>query len=293
MRRCTIPLSASWAFLGAALAWAFTVSLLSSPLSALASDSLDVDTATDVIDVNREVGVAASGLYLDYREHQKGGLLDSDAGWTPGFSAKASYIWDIGPIDHTFAAVHYQFNNGDVYHQNFGSNVAAPHDNGLMINDVGLEFGKGILISPDLLLIPLAQADYRNWLRTFGPVGRVPQENYTFFAPGLGLRATYKVTSRLALTGKVGVEYTVSPTNSAAANPRLHTPDEVFNLRSEPLEQIELGYDYLLSPRLHGYGEIKYCHFIFGHSQRAGDGQFEPFSVTNQVSLQIGLAWDF
>jgi hypothetical protein len=280
---------------------------VSSTLVPRLSISPSPSTAANVLtvtDVSREVGLAASGLYLNYREFNPT-EVDSNIGWTPGFGAKASYMWNIGNFDSVFASVNYQFARGNVTQSDYSKtgSVTNAYVSGLMINDVVLEVGKGFLVSKNLIFIPVTQVEYRNWLRMISESILSPQEDYSFFAPGVGLRATYGVAPRLALTAKVDLEYTISPIVSVSANPPYDVPGESERLGSRPVPQFQLGVDYLFVANLHGYASLSYSHFEFGQSRTVifpnpiyfggafHTGEFEPNSITNQIYLQIGLAW--
>lgn len=254
-----------------------------------------------VLAVNRELGLSFSTSWLYYRESGTSGLtLDSEHGWTPGFSVKGSVIGDIASIDNVFASITYRFNTGYSHHSSRplsgnGSNIDYPA--GSTKNDIVGEVGKGFLATPDLLLTPVAQLEYREWLRTLPKAGLAIQEDYTFFAPGGGLRASYAVSPELVLNGKLGLEYEVSPSLATVGNGNEHVPSLNFNLGAGPVFQAGLGADYALYSPLHLYLDAAYTRFGFGQSATAHFGtsgtELEPSSQTDEISIDLGVALAF
>lgn len=255
-----------------------------------------------VVSINREVGIFASGLMQSYREQNTNpaipsATLDTEYGWTPGFSLEASYLF--GP--EIYAGLNYEYNDGLVRYGGYGVNAPYRHaslTSGETINDLGLEIGKGFLFGR-LLLIPTIQGGYRNWDRVV-PGGLSPEEQYSFFAAGLAAHATYMLTNRLALTSKIGWEYTIDPTDHSTANPAAAVPAATFAQGSRPVWQVAMGVDYRLWRGLHAVAKAEYTHFSFGESSAvtysvAGRrrGEYEPTSTTDDLVLKAGVAWGF
>jgi predicted porin len=252
-----------------------------------------------VVRVNSEIGLSVSGLFQFYQESfDRGPALDRETGGTPGFDLKATHMFNAYGIDNFYAGLHYSFNDGTVtYHAGDGDAFREPA--GQIINQVNLEAGRGYFLSSRLLLLPEFQIDYRNWQRSV-PNGVSPQETYSYVAPGLALRATYAATEKLALTGKLGWEYTIAPTDAAAANPGLGIPATSLRLGNRSIWQVNAGADYALSARVHVFGDLDYQHIDFGHSPTSFFGTpyglggiAEPNSTTDDLLLKLGLGFSF
>jgi hypothetical protein len=261
-----------------------------------------------VVEVNREVGISASGLFQGYSETNVNPALnartaDSEQGWVPGFGVKASAMFNAFAIDNVFAAVRYNYNNGNTNYSGYSVNPPfkqISESSGEVVNDVGIEIGKGfLLLSDKAILIPALQAGYRTWDRVL-PGGFSPEESYRFFAVGIGLRGDYAVTDRLAVMAKVGWEYTIDATDQTAANPGDSKPANLLDLGSRPIYQISLGADYRVTEHIHTFFQVDYTRFSFGQSQDAFYTvgrrlmyEYELPSLTNDVLLQFGVAWGF
>jgi hypothetical protein len=259
-----------------------------------------------VVNVSRELGLSLSGLFQSYHEQSPFlGLrtLDSEQGWVPGFGAKATAIVDTPPISNVYVAIRYNYNSGTVtYSAPYPFGITRYLRSGETINNVNVEIGKGILLfSDEAILIPLVQAEYRNWDRTVAG-GITPNIDYSYFAAGLGLRAAYMLTGKLALTGKVGWQYTIDPkaTSVANLNPYSLEPSFLFHLGSGPVWQATIGTDYRISDHVHCFLEMAYSHLGFGHSPETFGSIYglkgfavEPKDVTNDLLLQLGVAWGF
>jgi len=176
--------------------------------------------------------------------------------------------------------------------------VSSP--SGEIINDISAEVGKGFFVLSDrAILIPLFQGEYRHWNRTV-PGGFSPMEDYVYFAAGLGVRGDYAVTDRLALTGKIGWEYMIDPTNQTAANPSFSKPSNLLSLGARPIYQVSVGADYHLTEHIHAVLELDYSRFSFGQSppvyyfiNTRRYYELEPPSLTNDLLGQLGIAWSF
>ena len=76
------------------------------------------------------------------------------------------------------------------------------------------------------------------------------------------------LTNRLALTGKIGWEYTIGPkaTSVPNVNPYSLEPSFLFHLGSGPVWQTTLGTDYRISDHVHCFFEMAFSHLGFGRS---------------------------
>ncbi len=149
-------------------------------------------------------------------------------------------------------------------------------------------------------MIPLVQLEYRDWSRSLPENNLDTVEDYSFFAPGYGLRITVAVSKRIALSAKFGIEYTVSPRWDGSGNAEYLVPPASVTLGSGSLWQGGLELDYMLTSRLALKLLSNYSHFGFGHSQTIyyNDGgtlknHDEPDSSTDQNIVQAAVAWAF
>jgi hypothetical protein len=249
--------------------------------------------------VNRALALGVSAQYMDYGEFTGSPekLQDRDTAWTPGFALTASDIESLGDY-RLFGRIDYHYSHGAAEHWSLSLLGGPPLDysTGQTVNQVDAELGYPIgALGQRLLLIPLAQAEYRSWNRDLPRSEFDTRETYSFFAPGVGLRASYAVTPRLAAGAKLGLDYIVGPTNAGAGNPLNATPPVTYRLGSRPLYQAGASLDYLLAPRLSLRLSSDYAHFGFGRSQLVPLGpaayRYEPRSSTSQVTTTLGLAW--
>jgi hypothetical protein len=160
--------------------------------------------------------------------------------------------------------------------------------------------GKGFLPTPKLLLTAEAESEYREWLRQLPKAELAIREDYTFWAPGAALGASYNPVSSLVIKGKAGFEYTVSPANATVGNPngQVPAPNVTLALGNHPLWQAEGGADWAITRAIHTYADAAYSRFGFGRSadfyyDNGNKSEYEPSSVTHLTKLQLGLAWSF
>jgi hypothetical protein len=255
-----------------------------------------------VIQASREIGVSFSASYIAYTENGDNGFVDSEHGWVPGVGAKVTENFDALKLTNLLVWATYDFNYGNTNHLNAGSALITPA--GFRSNDLSFWLGKGFLPAPNLLLTAEPEAEYREWLRLL-PNGEFDtRENYTFWAPGLALGASYSPRSSLVMKAKAGFEYTVSPVNAGNGKPnpssQIPAPVPAVNLilRPHALWQVEEGGDWALTHAIHVYADASYSRFGFGrsvnyHFDNGDYYHYEPSSVTNLLRIDAGLAWAF
>ncbi len=251
-----------------------------------------------VIQANREIGVSFDSSYIAYNEYEDGGVLDSEHGWVPGFGVKVTEVFDALEVKNLLVGATYDFNRGTSTHTNAPGSPTSPV--GFRSNDLSFWVGKGFLLKPKFLLTAEPEAEYREWLRLL-PNGRFDtREDYTFWAPGFALGASYNPWSSLVIHAKTGFEYTVSPVNAAGGNPNAAIPVPPANmiLRPHALWQFAGGGDWAFTRAIHAYADASYSRFGFGRSPNYyyGDGTSyhdEPSSVTNLTRVDAGVAWSF
>ncbi len=232
-----------------------------------------------------------------------GTVSDSEQGWVPGFGARASTMFNAFGVENIYASVRYNYNNGNTSYQ--GRSVNYPYasiseSSGEIVNNAGVEIGKGfLLLSGRAMVIPLVQAGYHSWDRLI-PGGFSPEEVYTYFSAGVGVRGNYALTDRVVLSGKIGWEYMIGAADQTSANPFFSKPANRLTLGARPIYEVSVGADYRLTEHLHTFLQADYSRFGFGQSAPAyytvGAQQryeFEPSSETDNLLVQLGVAWTF
>jgi len=255
-----------------------------------------------VIQANREIEVSFSPSYMAYSENGDNGFADSEHGWVPGVGVKVTDIFDAMKMTNVLVGVTYDFNRGNTNHQNGGSALVTPV--GFRSNDLSFWVGKGFLLAPNLLLTAEPKAEYREWLRLL-PNGEFDtREDYTFWAPGLALGASYSPRSSLVMKARAGFEYTVSPVNAGNGkpNPSSQIPASVpavnMILRPHALWLVAERGDWAFTHAIHAHADATYSRFGFGRSvnyyfDNGNYYHYEPSSVTNLIRIDAGLALSF
>lgn len=276
--------------------WMFALSIL------LIGPALPVAGQTKeyaVIQACREIGVSFEPSSIAYREYENGEEQDSEHGWIPGVGAKASLVQDRFKLTNLLFDVTYDFNDGSSDHRSKSLTGGSPlhYSAPFRSNDVSFWIGKGFLPTPKLFLTVEAQAEYREWLRQLPQALLAIREDYTFWAPGLALGASYNPLHHLVVKAKAGFGYTISPTNATIGNPTNQTPNLTLALGNRSVWRTTAGADWAITRRFHTFAEANYSHFIFGRSatEHFGDGgsELEPSSVTDLTKVNMGLAWSF
>lgn len=245
-----------------------------------------------VIDVNEEFGIAAQGFLQSYSETLAGHTFDSEHGTIPGFQAKASTMFDALGVDNLYAGLNYQFDQGGVGYASSYTVFDTPRSTPLKttthysVNDLSGEFGKGFLLTQNVLVTPFVQGGWRNWRRE---LSSVQVEDYSNFYAGAGVRGDLGVTDRLVLTGRLGIAETIDPTMTATTA-QLIPPGTTFKLGTAPLYQAGIGVDYRLFALLHLYSGVDYTHLSYGRSAVDQYGYLEPSSATDEVVFRLGIA---
>lgn len=258
-----------------------------------------------IYEINQSVEADVTAFVLNYREHQgePPNILDKDAGVLPGISISASGIFVLGDqAERVFALGTYGYASGGAHYYSLsltgGSplNYTAPEE----IGTASAELGAPIEVNASFLLIPLAELAYRDWHRSLPEAELSTREDYTFFAAGGGARATYALSQRLAVSGKVAVDYTVSPANAGNANPMSGSPAGLYKLGEHPLYELEGEIAYMLAPKISIRFDAAYSRFGFGESQSVSyvvsgirKSEYEPRSATDQELLRLGLAYSW
>jgi hypothetical protein len=255
-----------------------------------------------VIRASREIGVSFRPSYIAYDEYSGDIVQDSEHGWIPGVGIKATAMVNAIKMTNLLLAVTYDYNNGGSNHWSLSLtggnplNYSAPFRS----NDVLLWIGKGILPTRKVLLTAQTEAEYREWLRLLPKAEVAIRENYTFWAPGAAIGASYNPASALVLKGKAGFEYPISPTNTTVANPNTQPPipDATLALGHRPIWHAEGGVDWAIARGIHTYADGAYSRFGFGRSANSYYDdheryQYEPSSVTHLTKIDLGLAWSF
>ncbi|MBS1053968.1 hypothetical protein [Gluconobacter kondonii] len=274
-----------------------------------------------VIAVNREIGLSMTGTFRNsvsggnsrLMENSGSGFITQSTstsryrtiGWTPGFQADASVMFNAFGIENLYGALHFSLEDGQrnykSHYRSYSSN-SAPYGFSAGGNDSSNgtdnrgEIGKGfLLLSDTFLLTPFIQGGYV----TSGSDGDFGYGSGNYFA-GAGLKADYALTSRLVLRGRFGWAEVL---NSGIS----------YNNQPRPLWEGGLGMDYRLTQRLHLTVGGDYSYISYGHDQEGNYSQHrgrntsvivsylpgtysysgDSSALSNGLKLHAGLAWQF
>ncbi|OUI81766.1 hypothetical protein HK22_02625 [Gluconobacter sp. DsW_056] len=263
-----------------------------------------------VIAVNREIGLSMTGTFRNsvsgasssVTENGGSGFITQSAsasryrtiGWTPGFQADASVMFNAFGIENLYGALHFSLEDGQrnykSHYRSYSSNSApfgfsaGGNDSSNGTDNRG-EIGKGfLLLSDTFLLTPFIQGGYV----TSGGDGDFGYGSGRYFA-GAGLKADYALTSRLVLRGRFGWAEVL---NSGIS----------YNNQPRPLWEGGLGMDYRMTRRLHLTAGGDYSYISYGHDRNVESstefGTAYSYSgvssaLSNGLKLHAGLAWQF
>ncbi|EHH68076.1 hypothetical protein [Gluconobacter morbifer] len=268
-----------------------------------------------VVTVNREVGLsitggfenavnAATNIVTSSGTNWKSSSYSHErfqrVGWTPGFQAEASVMFDAFGIRNLYASGQFVLQDGqrnakyayrsasDGWNSSgrFGGNDASKST---MTHG---EIGKGfLLVSDSFLVTPFAQGGYLSTGGdSFGGYGSA-------FFVGAGLKADYALTPRLVLRGRFGWAQLLEH------DPGYYRTEHY----SRPMWEGGLSMDYRLTHHLHMTAGGNYT-YISDHHGHDGTGlvlvsnSAVPNSVTastssssfvNGATLHLGLAYAF
>jgi hypothetical protein len=244
-----------------------------------------------VIDVNNEFGIAAQEFLQSYSEHYQGATPDSEHGAIQGLEVKATGMFDLYGVSHLYAGIRFQYDHGGIQYDGASLFTGAPLNTTThyTIDDVGVELGKGFLLTDRVLITPLVEAGWHSWERA---LSREQVEDYSHEYVGAGLRGDLAITERLVLTSKVAIATTIDP--SMTATPLAgFLPRMTYSLGMAPIYQADFGADYkffAFHAPLHIYGGAEVTHFSYGQSAVNQYGFLEPDSITNEITFHLGLA---
>lgn len=266
-----------------------------------------------VIAVNREIGLSMTGTFrnsvsgVNARTTETGSSGHSafsedfasssryrTIGWTPGFQADASVMFNAFGIENLYGALHFALEDGQRNYKSryrSYSSTSAPYGFSVGGNDSSNgtdnrgEIGKGFLLfSSRFLLTPFIQGGYV----TSGADGDFGYGSGSYFA-GAGLKADYALTSRLVLRGRFGWAEVL---NSGVS----------YNNQPRPLWEGGLGMDYRMTRRLHLTAGGDYSYISYGRDRNIGSSNawgtdysysYTSSALSNGLKLHAGLAWQF
>jgi hypothetical protein len=252
-----------------------------------------------VIQANQEIGVSFEPSSIAYRELQNGVVEDSEHGWVMGGGSNASLVRARFLWTNFMLGVSYDFNDGSTFHQGLSQTTGVPvqpYMAHFRSNDALFLFGKGFLLSPNLLLAVEPELEYREWLRLYQGHYSV-SEDYTFWAPGLAVGCSYSPLHSLVVKIGGGFAYTVSPQVALIGNTMYSIPNVALGLGKRSVWQAQAGVDWAFSRRVRTFVDANFSHFMFGQSAIAYCGNAcshrEPSSITDLTKINVGVAWSF
>lgn len=241
-----------------------------------------------VVNVNNEVGVSFSELIKNYKEFipDNAPAHDRENGAVRGFAVSGSIMRNLGQISNVYASVNFRYSKGNIAYNGatLVGNVPLMMDSGLVQKSLRFELGRGFLVTPRLLIIPVFQYGYQAWNRDIGY-----QETYTESYMGGAVHVDYALTPRLVGRLRAGIASTVGP------HITIVDEDDTSNgsLGIRPVYQLGGGFDYALTQRIHLTADADYSHYSFGRTTDFRDGTFEPSSSTNDLYVEGGVAYHF
>ncbi|MGA3132441.1 MAG: hypothetical protein ABSD59_16675 [Terracidiphilus sp.] len=269
--------------------FAFVLALLALSLSAACQDKSPAITA-----VNREVGLSFSPSLIAYAEYLPA-WFNSEHGFVKGGGFKASAPFEALKTPW-LAEIAYEYNDGTTKHT---MPNASPMVSAFITNDIFVGVGPTFTPTSSFSVTPEADVEYREWHRGLPHNELDLIEHYTFWAPGVGVRAAYNPKGRFVVTARGGFAYTVFPTMAGSGDPDVQVPPHTFSLDQHDVWQAGLGIDYAMCRRVHAFAAIDYSRFGFGASSYASAGpvlneqHHEPNSVTDLAKINVGIAWSY
>jgi len=264
-------------------------------LFALSASAASQDKNPAIMAVNREAGLYFSSSYIAYAEYLPA-WFNSEHGWDAGGGFKASVPFETLRTEWLAEAT-YEYNDGTTKHT---MPNASPVVSACVTNDMFVGVGPTFTPASRFSVTPEADVEYREWHR--GLPGNTLDfiEHYTFWAPGVTVRAAYNPVGRVVLTARGGFAYTVFPAMAGSGDAIEEVPPHTFSLDQHDVWQAGLGMDYAMGRRVHAFGEVEYSRFGFGASAWTPEGPMfpgkqhqEPNSVTDLARVNLGIAWSY
>lgn len=279
---------------GPAMSLLYLRSLCAVALLCVSIKAMAQDKSPAIKSVNREIGLSFSPSLIAYHEYMPT-VLNAEHGWVAGGGFKASDSIRASEREW-FVETTYQYNDGSTKHTQPNS---MEYSAGCVTNDVFVAIGPSFTPVSRFSWAPEADAEYRKWHRglPFNELDFI--ENYTFWAPGVGVKADYNPVRHLVVTARGGFAYTVFPAMSGSGDAPKEVPPHVFSLDQHNLWRAGLGTDYAIGRRVHAFAGIDYSRFGFGASTYTYEGpvlrgqHHEPNSVTHLAKVNLGLAWSY
>ena len=254
----------------------------------------------DIRAADNAISLELGATDLDYAEHFGGATVDTEKGWVPTATLGAGLLANdradgllrnlylhlaltgsVGLTDYSGARC-------DIS----GTCIPATTNTTDSFYATSLQIGRGIPISPAMMLIPYVQLDYRYWDRQVGGAGN-PTETYTNWAALGGLMGQISIAPRwvLSLSGAAGTTFGANMDDGTAN----------FALGSAFTWQTTAKLGLRIAPRFEMTGAIGYSHFDYGRSPVVIEptstfcaaGCLEPHSTTDELSLMSGIAYHF
>ena len=256
--------------------------------------SCAVQAGTDDIKVaNNQIGFQMVSTNVDYAETggQNGaaaGLMDTENGHVGGFSLWARLMKDEY-FKNSYFEISYTRHSGNT--QYLGSYIGSNQPYGSVessdsatMNDYSVSFGKGFVLSSQVMLTPYLQLGHHQWDRGLGSYSETYSNGYY----GVGAMLQYSPVQKLVFTANalVGNTYSSNIDTTTADLPSA-------NLGNSSLTRFGVAVDYAFNNRVHVNAGYDRTRFNYGISGVNAYGYYEPNSSTAYNTFSVGLSYAF
>ena len=261
-------------------------------LAGLGTAGMASAASNPLISANNEVGVAVTGTNTNYLENITPGPSDSETGLTPGFALKGSFLGNVAGLSNVYAQIQYQRTMGGITYKGAVGNTPQYGTDSMSMNRVTARLGMAFPVADNLLVIPYLTGGYQDWNRSLqGPYGY--NEFYSAGLIGAGAKVEYATSPRMVFGARAEMLAVVgggmTPSNVPGI-PNGTLGSAAFDTTGE--EVVGVDADYRIAGPVHLYGGLDYTHFNYSGGA-LHDGFVEPSSQTNQLGIDLGVAYHF
>ena len=242
--------------------------------------------------VNNSVSIQLSSKYINYMEtNNAGSNLDSETGWTSGFSIKASMMKNLLLGNDYLQAEYGHINSETKYTGSYwgGSYGDLIQNNGAKISNYHFRYGKGFEIDESTLLTPYFEIGKNKWDRTLrGLGGYFESYSHNYYGAGLLLQEAIGSKFVLSLNGLSGLTF-----NPEIYVRGLEAQPFTMKLGSSVIYKFGIEGDYLLTDHLSAKLGLEYYGFKYGKSNPQPSGVYEPDSRSKYSTINFGFAYNY